>query len=469
MKKIILSIALTLITLTSMAQSTARKFIVNVTPDGASTLISFLPAADKATGKAVVICPGGGYGMLCMDYEGTNWSEFFNSKGIACFVLKYRLPHGDRSLPFSDAENSIKILRDSAAVWHLNPYDIGIMGSSAGGHLASTISTHADYAHRPNFSILFYPVISMDPKKGHAGSTRNLFGKDKMYDKDLIQEYSNDKQVVSHLTPPAIILMTNDDVAVPPVTNGVAYYAAMRNCGNDCAMYIYPTGNHGFGYRSDFKYHDQMLGDLTKWLEELPSPKSDAVRVACIGNSITDGARIDMKDLKGYPAQLQQILGAGYNVKNFGVSGCTMLKKGNFPYMNRLAWRDAQAFNPNIVVIKLGTNDSKAVNWQYGVEFKQDMQSMIDTLKLLPSKPKIYLALPIVANCEVKDEGSINNEVIEKEIIPIIYKVAKKNKLKIIDMRDDMNREELLSNDGIHPNVKGAGVMAKDVATAITQ
>lgn len=137
--------------------------------------------------------------------------------------------------------------------------------------------------------------------------------------------------------------------------------------------------------------------------------------------------------------------------------------------MKELAWRDALAFNPNIVVIKLGTNDSKAKNWQYGAEFKHDMQEMIDSLKVLSSKPKIYLALPIVATCEVTDEGSINNETIEKEIIPIINKLAKKNKLQIINMREDLNHKELMSGDGIHPNVKGAVVMAKDVVNAITQ
>jgi len=469
MKKFILSIALTFIALTSVAQSTARKFVVNLTPNGESTLISFLPAAEKATGRAVVICPGGGYRSLCMDYEGTEWSEYFNNQGIACFVLKYRLPHGNYSLPFSDAENAIKTVRDSAIVWHVNPYDVGIMGSSAGGHLASTISTHADFAHRPNFSILFYPVISMNPKLGHAGSSLNLFGKEKMNDKELIKEYSNDLHVRSHLTPPAIILLANDDEAVHPVTNGVAYYSAMRYCGNNCAMYIYPTGGHGFGFHESFKFHNQMLSDLTNWLDQLPNFKANALRVACIGNSITDGARIEMKDAKGYPAQMQQILGNGYNVKNFGVSARTMLNKGDFPYMKELAWRDALAFNPNIVVIKLGTNDSKAKNWQYGAEFKHDMQEMIDSLKVLSSKPKIYLALPIVATCEVTDEGSINNETIEKEIIPIINKLAKKNKLQIINMREDLNHKELMSGDGIHPNVKGAAVMAKDVVNAITQ
>ena len=119
----------------------------------------FLPAPELATGRAVVACPGGGYSHLAVDHEGYDWAPYFNKQGIALIVLKYRMPKGDRTLPISDAEAAMKIVRDSADVWNLNPNDIGIMGSSAGGHLASTIATHARPELRPNFQILFYPVI----------------------------------------------------------------------------------------------------------------------------------------------------------------------------------------------------------------------------------------------------------------------------------------------------------------------
>lgn len=194
--------------------------------------------------SAVVVCPGGAYWIVAMQHEGTDWAEYFNQQGIACFVLKYRLPHGNRQLPIGDAMAAMKMVRDSADVWHVNPYDVGIMGSSAGGHLASTISTHADFAHRPNFSILFYPVISMDEKKGHAGSAKNLLGKE-WHNPELVKEFSNQLHVQRHLTPPAILLLANDDVSVPPVTNAVAYYSAMRSKGGKCALYIYPSGGHG--------------------------------------------------------------------------------------------------------------------------------------------------------------------------------------------------------------------------------
>lgn len=469
MKKIFLVILMAILAVNLWAQSTDRNFTVKVSEDGKASMICFLPAAEKATGRAVVICPGGAYWIVATELEGTGFSEFFNSQGIACFVLNYRLPHGNRALPISDAEKAMEMVRDSAAQWHVNPYDVGIMGSSAGGHLASTISTHADFAHRPNFSILFYPVISMNPKKGHAGSTRNLLGRDGETSEDLINEYSNERHVRGHLTPPALLLLANDDDAVPPVSNAVAYYAAMRKAGNDCAMHIYPSGGHGFGSNPNFKYHEQMLRDLRDWLAQLPSPRQDALRVACIGNSITDGMTIDLKGHNSYPAQLQRILGTGYHVKNYGVSARTLLRKGNLPYVNELAWKDALDFNPNIVIIKLGTNDSKAANWKHKEEFQGDLQSMIDQLRALPAHPVIYLVRPLVAAEKVVNEMSINNEVIEKEIIPIINKVAKKNKLRVLDFREELNRDDLMSPDGVHPNKKGAAVIAQRVAEAIRE
>ena len=135
---------------------------------------SFLHRNGQATtARPVVACPGGGYSHLAVDHEGYGWAPYFNKQGIALIVLKYRLPKGDRTLPFSDAEAAMKIVRDSADVWNLNPNDIGIMGSSAGGHLASTIATHAKPELRPNFQILFYPVITMDRKEsGNSDEVR---------------------------------------------------------------------------------------------------------------------------------------------------------------------------------------------------------------------------------------------------------------------------------------------------------
>ena len=305
----------------------------------------------------------------------------------------------------------------------------------------------------------------MDERETHKGSCVGFLGEGRN-DKALVKEWSNYNAVRRHLTPPAILLMAADDRVVPPLTNGMKYYEAMRRCGNECAMYIYPSGGHGFGFRSNYTYHDQMLYELSTWLKNLPAPKADAQRVACIGNSITDGAGIDMAEVNGYPAQLQKMLGKDYYVKNFGVSARTMLNKGDHPYMKELAWKDALAFNPNIVVIKLGTNDSKDQNWKYGNEYEADMQQMIDSLKALPAKPRICIATPIPA---FKPSWTINDSVIVNGITPIIYKLALKNKLEVIDLHSAFkdNDDKQMQRDGIHPTESGAKQMATIIATTL--
>ena len=444
---------------------TARKITLSNSADGGSTLEVFLP--EVPNGRAVVDCPGGGYSHLAMNHEGYDWATFFNSQGIAFCVLKYRMPNGDRNIPLTDAYNAIRTVRDSSTQWRINPYDVGIMGFSAGGHLASSVSTHAPFDARPDFSILFYPVVSMDEKETHKGSCVGFLG-DGRNDKSLVKDWTNYNAVRRHLTPPAIILMSADDAVVPPLTNGMRYYEAMRKAGNPCAMYVYPTGGHGWGFRNTFAYHDQMLMEITTWLKTLPSPKADAKRVACIGNSITDGSGIDMAEVNGYPAQMQQILGEDYYVRNFGVGARTMLNKGDHPYMKELAWRDALAFNPDIVVIKLGTNDSKTANWKYSAEFEGDMQQMVDSLKALPSKPRIFLATPIPA---FKTQWTINDSTIVNGVIPIIYKVAKNNALEVIDLHTAFNNKDgkQIQRDMIHPTKEGARQMATIVAAEITK
>lgn len=459
---LLMALALPMLFACANAQ-TARKIKLVNSADGESTIEVFLP--ENPTGRAVVDCPGGGYSHLAMQHEGYDWAEYFNKQGIALCVLKYRMPKGERNIPLSDAYNAIKTMRDSAKVWNINPYDVGIMGFSAGGHLASSVSTHAPYYARPNFSILVYPVISMDERETHKGSCVGFLG-DGRNDKALVKEWSNYNAVRRHATPPAILLMAADDNVVPPLTNGIRYYEAMRKCGNPCAMYVYPSGGHGWGFRANYAYHDQMLSELTTWLNALPAPKADAKRIACIGNSITDGMGIDMAEVNGYPAKLQTLMGEEYNVKNFGVSSRTLLNKGDHPYMQEQAWQDALAFNPDIVIVKLGTNDSKTDNWQHAGEYETDLQQMIDSLKVLPSKPRICLATPIPA---FKPSWTISDSVIVNGIIPIIYKVALRNKLEVIDLHSVFTNTDgkQMQRDGIHPTADGAKQIAKIVGDVL--
>lgn len=447
-------------TASAAATPTARQFVITFA-EGAR-LTAYLPT--QPSGRAIVDLPGGGYSHLAVDHEGHQWADWMNRQGIAFFVLEYRMPKGDRTIPLTDAYRAMTTVRDSATAWRVNPYDVGIMGFSAGGHLASAVSTHAPWAARPNFSILFYPVVSMDERVTHKGSCANFLGAEGMKDQRLIRQWSNDACVRRHLTPPACVILSTDDRVVPPVTNGVAYYSAMRRAGNNCALYAYPSGGHGYGIRKNFAFHEQMLGDLKAWLATIAAPREQALRVACIGNSITDGMGIDMSEVYGYPAVLQQLLGKNYNVKNFGVSARTLMNKGDLPYMKEQAWADAQAFLPNIVVIKLGTNDSKDYNWIHGADYGADLQKMVDTLRALPSKPQIYVCSPIPA----ARIWGISDSVIVNGEIPAIKRVVKKNKLAYIDLHTEFKPTEgLMQRDGIHPTDKGAAQLAKIIAAHI--
>lgn len=230
-------------------------------------LTVYLPDAKKATGRAVVCCPGGGYSHLAMDHEGHQWATFFNNQGIALVVLKYRMPHGNPMITISDAEEAMKTVRRHAVEWHIDRNNVGIMGFSAGGHLASTIATHSTGDAAPNFQILFYPVITMDLGFTHKGSHDNFLGEghSKKELRKLETEYSNDLQV-NRTTPRAFLALSDDDKAVP-AANGFGYYQQLYKHDVPASIHIYPTGGHGWGYRESFAYHYQMVFELKGWLE----------------------------------------------------------------------------------------------------------------------------------------------------------------------------------------------------------
>lgn len=223
----------------------------------------FLPKEQHATGRAIVICPGGGYEHLAMQHEGTDWAPFFNNMGIATIVLHYRMPNGNAKVPISDAEEAMKLVRRNAANWHINAKDVGIMGSSAGGHLASTIATQSTGNAKPDFQILFYPVITMMPGYTHQGSHDNLLGKGAHKKEE--QKYCSDLQV-TRVTPRACILLSDDDHGVLPI-NGVNYYTELYRHDVPASLFVYPDGGHGWGMNTSFKYHIEMLSNLKAWLQ----------------------------------------------------------------------------------------------------------------------------------------------------------------------------------------------------------
>ena len=230
----------------------------------------FLPDGEQPH-RSVIICPGGAYGGLAMYHEGFEWVDFFVSQDIAAIVLLYRLPHGHHSVPSEDVYEAIRQAQAHAGEWHLSPSKIGIMGSSAGGHLASTIATHAPSSLRPSFQILLYPVISTDSAFTHHWSCRNLMGEHPSA--ELVRHYSNEHQVDAS-TPPAFIAASADDGDVP-VLNSARYYEALVSHGVSANIHVYPSGGHGWGIKSSFKYHSQLLQSLRDWLESTKKSSHD--------------------------------------------------------------------------------------------------------------------------------------------------------------------------------------------------
>lgn len=219
--------------------------------------LDIYPAQNNKTGTSVIICPGGGYWALAYKHEGSAIAKWFNSIGITAFVLKYRLPDTatmkDKSIgPLQDGQEAIRIVRRNAETWKIDPHKIGIMGFSAGGHLASTISTHFNekvyetsdtISARPDFSILIYPVISMDTTIAHMGSRTLLLGESPTT--ELNDRFSNELQVTKQ-TPPAFLVHSIDDKTVP-VENSIRYTLALKKFGIPCELHMFQSGGHGYG------------------------------------------------------------------------------------------------------------------------------------------------------------------------------------------------------------------------------
>lgn len=239
------------------------------------TLSIFLPKESKPNQTAVIIFPGGGYAHLAVDKEGTKVAEWFNTLGIAAVVVKYRLPSDlimkNKNIgPLQDAQEAVRYVRQNAAKYNIDANKIGIMGFSAGGHLASTLATHyndktyeaSKTSARPDFSLLIYPVISMQNYITHKGSQTNLLGKNPS--QELIDSFSNEKKVTSQ-TPPTFLIHATDDTVVLP-ENSINYYLALKKNNVPAELHIYEKGGHGFGLgvNDTSKYWTR---DCQEWLK----------------------------------------------------------------------------------------------------------------------------------------------------------------------------------------------------------
>jgi len=248
------------------------------TPD----IAVFLPTKKTATGQAIIICPGGGYWVLAYDLEGTDFAKYFNSIGVAAVVLKYRLPTTGNSqvphlTPLMDAQQAMRLVRFNAKKWNIEPNKIGIMGFSAGGHLAATLGTHFDYGDkmasdsvaqqscRPDFMVLAYPVISFVDSTAHKGSAEALCGK--VPCEDLLVNYSNELQVKND-TPPAFFVHADNDSGVP-VENTLLMYKALRKNKISAELHILSEGEHGFGLGIGNDHINSWTINLKLWLNWL--------------------------------------------------------------------------------------------------------------------------------------------------------------------------------------------------------
>lgn len=256
---------------------TDKNGVLRISEVTVPTLTVYPADADKANGTAVIICPGGGYAILAASHEGSDVASVFNKMGVTAFVLKYRLPNDnaqiDKSIaPLQDAQQALRTVRKDASKYGINPNKIGIMGFSAGGHLASTAGTHfnkqvgevtSEVSVRPDFMILGYPVITFKDF-GHAGSRINLVGQ--TADQTLIDEYSNELHVTKD-TPPTFLVHAGDDTAVP-VKNSLEFYQGLQKNGVNAELVIYPKGGHGFGMNNKTT-KEKWMDNVKNWMDSL--------------------------------------------------------------------------------------------------------------------------------------------------------------------------------------------------------
>lgn len=249
------------------------------------TLTVYLPDEEQATGAAIVVCPGGGYWLLAMDHEGHGVARFFAEHGVAAFVLKYRHYPYRHPVPMHDAQRAVRLVRHHAEDWGVDPERVGIMGFSAGGHLASTVATHHDpgdpdaddpvqrQSCRPDFAILGYPVIALVGDAAHGGSRRNLLGPDAT---DQTAAALNNHENVDEDTPPTFLFHARDDGAVP-LANSAIFFAALEQSGVEGELLVQEAGGHGFGMRR-FDGEPWWPERLLAWMDEqglLAGPAAD--------------------------------------------------------------------------------------------------------------------------------------------------------------------------------------------------
>jgi acetyl esterase/lipase/lysophospholipase L1-like esterase len=465
------------------------------------SLTVFLPDPVKATGAAVIICPGGGYQILAMSHEGYDIARRLNEEGIAAFVLKYRLPRKEnmtdkRIGPLQDAQRAIQLVRENAKAWSINPNKIGIMGSSAGGHLASTAGTHFQQAYidnpnnislRPDFMILNYPVISFSDSLTHNGSRINLIGGTSsapvtagsrkftelgMTEADVIN-FSNELQVTPK-TPPVFITAPLTDKVVP-AGNTFAFVAALQQNNVPVETFIYERGEHGYGMINPTA-NEQWIDACIRWMKRTIDPppqdwanlkrfkeenmkaglpKANENRIVFMGNSITEGwSQWDPSFWQGKP------------YINRGISGQTT------PQMLLRFKQDVIDLKPNVVVILAGINDIAGNTGPMTIEQTRDniiamaVLARANGIKVVISSVIPAYDFPWRTGMEPAEKVVALNAMLKDyctkiKIVYLDYHSAMK------DARNGLKNN--LGYDGVHPNLEGYKVMAPLAEKAIAE
>ena len=268
-KKHIYMYAATLITVLCVVMLLFFYWNINtfILPHGA-----ILRVFQNSGNKAVILCPGGAYSSLAKWREGYLWVPFFLCQGYTIGILEYRMPHQNYQIPITDASEALNLMRHIDENQHNNNRQVGMMGFSAGGHLVSTIAVKEELNSIPDFIILFYPLISMKKELTHKQSHDNLIGPDCLY--DIEEELSSELHITNH-TPPTFLAVSKDDKVVKP-SNSYIFYREMKKRKRPATLRTYTTGGHGWGYYLSFKWHRQMVNDLSAWLKEISLNKNDS-------------------------------------------------------------------------------------------------------------------------------------------------------------------------------------------------
>ncbi|MFR9602753.1 MAG: GDSL-type esterase/lipase family protein [Rikenellaceae bacterium] len=456
------------------------KFVYKTTDQRELELYVFYPN-DEAKGKnrtVVISYFGGGWQSGSPD-QFYSQSEYFASLGMVAISVDYRTIGKDKTTPFEsvmDAKSAVRWVRENKKMLGINPDKVVTSGGSAGGHLAACTALiegvdedpKQKVSAMPNAMILFNPVVN---------TTAEGYGADKLVGQET--ELSPVHHVRPNL-PPTLVMHGTQDTTVP-FKNAVDFTNAMKEAGNDCTLIPAFGENHGFFNSPEFRASSgdrnfkRSMYESVKFLarlgfvEEDKIPQKQIIRVACVGNSITFGSRVEEREKNAYPVVLQGLLGDDYEVVNFGKPGATLLNDGNLPYTSTKEFAALVEFAPDVLILKLGTNDSKEMNWKGGENnFAADFESLIKSLRPNSSRsPQIFICSPVPAFTPA-DSQSINSAIIKDQIVPLVESLAKKNRAaKFIDLYTPFEKCESVFPDKIHPNAEGARRMAMEIYNAI--